>query len=94
MKYGESKTDIPDNIILTNEAFSTEIKFFKLMTILIKNSEENMKLLRSIGKSLNEYFPQVILMYLAEYEESNNVRMKELYLEIKELIKSLLKFMD
>jgi hypothetical protein len=33
-------------------------------------------------------------MYISEYEESNNVRMKELYLEVKELVKGLLKFID
>lgn len=80
---------ISENVLFTEQ---TEMKFFKLINVLVKNSEQNMKLLKLLKQPLNDYLYQIVAMNISK--AADDPEMYKHYDEVKDRIRNLLARID
>ena len=65
----EAASKIPQNIIFNEK---NELKFLTLISILLKNCEENLNLLKKIKTTLNDYINDVVTLKVEKFHESKD----------------------
>lgn len=94
----EQASRLPDNVVFTEK---NELKFFKLLSILLKNCEENLNQLKKIKGKLADYLNEVVISNIekhqqdkedakAEYDSSQAQQGIKHHSEVKEKLKTMI----
>ena len=86
LEAARDQISISDNIQF---APGNELKFFKLLLVLYKNSDDNIKMLKRVQQPLDDYLTNFVAGYCAKYKEEGNKQKGEQYELIRESLGQL-----